>query len=73
MHLKVKNDQFDLTYSQQEALDNFLRGLISAVYLQVRDTVGEEIRRDLGSKIRDGFQKLFETGLQKMIEGKFES
>jgi hypothetical protein len=52
--------------------EDFLRDLISSIYLQIRDTVGEEIKSELDRKIQEGFSemfnKMFGDNIQKKIE-----
>jgi hypothetical protein len=58
------------SYFDGNRLDDFLRDLISVVYLQVRDTVGAEIRERLSDQIKDGLEKMFQQNLSQVIESK---
>lgn len=51
------------------AIDAFLRDIISSVYLQVRDTVGEEIHGRLSRQITAGLAEMFDKRLGTTIEG----
>ena len=46
--------------------------VLAALYLQVRETVGEEIQSHLQQQICDGFNRLFSAGLDKRIEEGFD-
>jgi hypothetical protein len=59
-----------LLHSRNEFnIEGFLRDVISAVYLQIRDTVGVEIHQTLSKQITEGMEKMFEDNLYKSIEG----
>ena len=48
--------------------EDFFRTIIDVVYLQVRDTVGSEIKQHLEQEIHESFDRLFSDQLEKKIE-----
>jgi hypothetical protein len=59
-----------LPRGRDSAVYRFFQDLIAAVYLQVRDTVGNEIKEELGSQISEGFEKFFSGNLSRMVDDK---
>jgi hypothetical protein len=51
-------------------IENLLRDLISAVYLQIQGTVAEDIHNALSTQIKDSFERMFEDGLFKTVTNK---
>lgn len=64
---RIKNRLIFTSYKYEKALEEFLRDLISSIYLQIRDTIGEEIHTQLNQEISEGFEKLFDKFLEQRI------
>ena len=54
-----------LSYKSEKRIEDFLRDIISSVYLQIQDTIGSEIYQQLNRNLEQGFSKLFEIHLGK--------
>lgn len=65
---KGKIDQKETGWNRIKALEDFVTHVIDSTYLQVRDTIGEEIERNLSSQIQDGLEKLYDKQLRNLIE-----
>jgi hypothetical protein len=50
-----------------------LRDIISAIYLQIRDTVAAEVHSSLSDKIAEGFKKFFEQNLDATIHTQLDN
>ena len=68
---RVKNKLIFNTFKQDNAIKFFLRDLISSIYLQIRDTIGEEIHRKLSDEINEGLCELFTKRLENRINKEF--
>jgi len=77
--LGIKKDKGAYPYEGTKKLESFLQKLVDAVYLQVRDTIGVEIKSELSSQMQESFAKIFDESIdkkvdlllnQKMLEGK---
>lgn len=53
-------------------LEKFIREIINAVYLQVRDTIGEDVYRTLSGEIKEGLEEMYSAKLLKAIESGME-
>jgi hypothetical protein len=65
--LSIKDGKMIVPRSTTFDLDDFLRGLIDSVYLQVRDTVAAGIHATLSREIQEGFTKVFSENLFKVV------
>lgn len=66
--ISVREGKAYTSTTKDLCLEGFSRMLITAVYLQVRDTVGEEIHRDISTQVTENMQKMFEGHLHKAID-----
>lgn len=69
---RIKNRLEFTSYKFENALEDFLRDLISSIYLQIRDTIGSEIHQQLNQELSHGFAKLFNKFLGQKIENGFK-
>ncbi len=53
-------------------VEKAFRDVISALYIQVRDVVGAEIKSEISNQIADGFTKIFDKKLDEKITNGFE-
>jgi len=53
-------------------IEEGLRDIIAAVYLQIRDTVADEVFSSLSKEITEGFKKLFEQNLATAIHTRLD-
>jgi hypothetical protein len=60
------------SFKKSNQLEGLFQDLIAAVYLQIRDTVGAEIKHELSRDIKNSFEKIFSDRLGLIIEQKFE-
>jgi hypothetical protein len=60
------------SFIKSNRLEKLFRDLIASVYLQIRDTVGSEIKHDLSEGIKNSFEKMFSERLEQTINNKFE-
>lgn len=57
-------------HSVDQYLEDYLRDVIHALFLQVRDSVGSEVESELTRQIKDGFEKMFQDQLGKLVQQK---
>lgn len=71
-----------IVQENETEFERYIQFIISALYLQVRDTVGSEIHGRLSREIEEGLNKMFSQNLgravmerldQKLLPGKEES
>jgi len=56
------------THKSSYMVEHMLRDIISAVYLQLRDTVGSEIKEDLMTELKDSIGKMLSKKFDNVIE-----
>lgn len=71
-HIKQSRGKTKIDYDSGVLLENFVRDIIAAVHLQVRDTVGDSIYRQLSGEIKTGMEKLYSDKLLGAIGNGFE-
>lgn len=69
---KIKNTFIFNNYKAEHRFEQFIRDIINVVYLQVRDTVGEEIQSKLSAQMQDGFNTMFGKIINKKINQEFQ-
>lgn len=52
--------------------EDYLRSILHAIYLQIRDTVGSEVHESLSRDIQEGLAKLFSENLGHAIIDKMD-
>ena len=67
-HIKTSKSKLVMDYDQTMQLHDLCQEIINATYLQIRDTIGCEIKRELNDKIEDGFSRLFSDKLDKIVD-----
>jgi hypothetical protein len=70
--LHIKDGTLQISFGQNQKIEEFLRDLIASVYLQIRDTVGAEIFQKLNLEISETFSKMIQEQLSMKIENSFE-
>ena len=63
--IKGKIEQRD--WETNTKMADFARDVVGAMFLQVRESVGDEIHSSLSQDIAEGFSKLAEKGLERII------
>ena len=58
----------EMFFEKEQSIERFCRDFIAAIYLQTRDTVGQEIYERLHREIQAGLEKMFSQGLSDAIE-----
>ena len=59
-------------YKKATYAESFIRDLIASLYMQTRDTVGEEVYRKLSTEIKDGLEAMFQKRLSQSISQDIE-
>lgn len=59
------------TYKQYSHIDKALRDILSAINIQVRDTIGANITASLSNEIQEGLQKLYMKQLHTKVMSEF--
>ena len=62
----------EMGFNREQSLERFFQDMIAAVYLQTRDTVGDEIKGHLSQEIHDQFETMFANGLSKTVDAKLD-
>jgi len=72
--IKRKKGDIEIEFSIMDAdrLDDMIRIIINAVYLQTRDTVGMEIREEMVKMVEDKLNNVLVPQIDSEIEKKFE-
>lgn len=55
-------------YADEHKIENLFRDLVASVYLQIRDTVGSEIKDQLSRQMEDGFTNLFSKMIGNRVD-----
>ncbi len=72
LKLKERSGQFYCdTYKQMNFIDKALRDIISALYIQIRDSIGSNITQSLSDEIQEGLEKLYQKQLYGKVMSKF--
>jgi hypothetical protein len=67
--LSIRKGMMTVSPKTATMVEDLLRDIISSVYLQVRDTVGEEIHDKLSRQITEGLAGMFDKKLGTAVEG----
>jgi len=59
-------------YKKAAYAETFIRDLIASLYMQTRDTVGEEVYGKLSSEIKNGLEAMFQKRLSQSISQDIE-
>ena len=70
LHIKKEKDKWKVP--NETKLSRMLQTIISAIYLQLRDTIGAEIHQELDRELRNTFSGLFEKYINNKIDKKFK-
>jgi hypothetical protein len=71
IHRRGAGVSFD-SFGMEMAFDDIVRTVIDATYLQVRDTVGAEIKEDVLRLVNDRMQAVLEPQIDKELDRRFE-
>lgn len=58
------------SYNRDQAFENSMKDTAWAIYLQMRDVIGSEIKNELSDELQEGFAKMFESKIGKVVDTK---
>jgi hypothetical protein len=73
LKLKRKGDKIEFsTIDSTYMIDKMLRDIIAAVYIQLRDTVGAEIKEELMGELKGNINKMLNQKFNNVIEERMQ-